>query len=375
MTTKYCLCALCLCLVLLAGCASPKQEFTNPAAALEDSTEKVVLTNRLQSQWLKPSTNAFTLGPGDKLDLELIGETNSLTQTVVCPDGKIYFNVLEGADVWGLTLSQTKSLIEQRMAEQIRTGPKVAVSLKAAQSKRVWLLGRVQSPGVYPLNRPTTLLEAVAAAGGTTTFIAQRENASTTTAEELADLKHSFVVRRGTLLPVDFDRLINHGDLSQNIYLEPDDFIYLPPAVAPQVYVIGAVGQPRSVPYTEELTLAGAIAQSYGTVKDAYVSHVAIVRGSFAQPEMTVVDFAKVRRGKARDVKLEPGDIVHVPFSPYRYLTKYAETVMNTFAAAVAINAGSRLVLGDQPGVGGVFIPVGSRISIQPATPPPVGQP
>jgi len=373
-TTRYFIHALALSLVLLAGCASPKPDFTNPATVLDDSTTKVILTNRLQSQWLRPSTNPFTLGPGDKLDLELIGETNSLTQTVVCPDGKVYFNVLEGADVWGLTLSQTKALIEQKLAEQIRNGPKVSVALKAAQSKRIWLLGRVQSPGVYPLNRPTTLLEAVAVAGGTTTFISQRDNASTTMSEELADLKHSFIVRRGALLPVDFDRLINHGDFSQNIYLEPDDFIYMPPVVAPQVYVIGAVGQPRAVGYTEDLTLAGAIAGAYGTVKDAYVSHVAIVRGSFAQPEMTVVDFAKIRRGKAPDVRLEPGDIVHVPFSPYRYITKYAETVMNTFAAAVAINAGSRLVA-DEPGVGGVFIPVGSRISVTPPPPPPVGQP
>jgi polysaccharide export outer membrane protein len=372
-TNNYCIYGLCLGLALLTGCAS-KQGSAKPLSAFNDPGTKVVLTNRVPAQWLKPSTNPFTLGPGDKLDLEVIGETNSLTQTVVCPDGKIYFNVLEGADVWGLTLSQTKSLIEQRLAEQVRNGPKVSVTLRAAQSKRIWLLGRLQSPGVYPLNRPTTLLEAVATAGGTTTFITQRDNASTTMSEELADLKHSFVVRRGAMLPVDFDRLINHGDFSQNIYLEPDDFIYMPPVVAPQVYVIGAVGQPRAVGYTEDLTLAGAIAGAYGTVEDAYVSQVAIVRGSFAQPEMAVVDFAKVRRGKAPDVKLQPGDIVHVPFSPYRYLTKYAETIMNTFAASVAINAGSRFFL-EEGETGGIFIPVGSRISVQPPPPPPVGQP
>ncbi|HEX5223209.1 MAG TPA: polysaccharide biosynthesis/export family protein [Verrucomicrobiae bacterium] len=370
---NYCTYGLCLGIALLAGCASQPGS-TRTLTAFGDSDTRVILTNRVQPEWLRPSTNPFTLGPGDKLDLELIGETNSLTPTVVCPDGKIYFNVLDGADVWGLTLSQAKSLIEQKLAEQIRNGPKVSVSLRAAQSKRIWLLGRLQSPGVYPLNRPTTLLEAIAAAGGTTTFITQRDNASTTMSEELADLKHSFVVRRGTMLPVDFDRLINHGDLSQNIYLEPDDFIYLPPVVAPQVYVIGAVGQPRAVGFTEDLTLAGAIAGAYGTVEDAYVSHVAIVRGSFAQPEIAVVDFAKVRRGKAPDVKLQPGDIVHVPFSPYRYLTKYAETIMNTFAASVAINAGSRFFL-EEGETGGVFIPVGSRISIQPPPPPPVGQP
>jgi polysaccharide export outer membrane protein len=361
-------------LLLVAGCSTAPTNFSDlpqsfKSEEAEEGESRLVLTNRLQADWLRPATNLFTLGPGDRLDVELIGETNSLTQTVVCPDGKVYFNVLQGVDVWGMTLGEAKGLIEKKLAEQIRNGPKVAVSLRTAQSKRVWLLGRVQAPGVYPLTHPTTLLEALAAAGGTSSYVSQRDIPLSTAVEELADLRRSFIVRRGMLLPVDFERLLNHGDLSQNIYLQPDDFIYLPPATAPQVYVIGAVGQPRSVDYTESLTLAGAIAGAYGTVKDAYLSHVAVVRGSFAQPEINVVNFNHVQRGKRPDVDLRPGDIVYVPYSPYRYLVKYLETVLNTFAASVAINAGSSLVL-RQPSEQGVFIPVGSRITVQPPLPP-----
>src|SRR5262249_10362359 len=175
------------------------------------------------------------------------------------------------------------------------------------------------------------------------------------------DLKRSFIVRHGRLLPVDFERLMDQGDLSQNIYVQPDDFIYLPPATEAQVYVIGAVGQPRAVTYTTSLTLAGAIAGAYGTVKDAYLSHVALVRGSLSDPQFSIIDYGDIVHGRAQDVQLERNDIVYVPYSPYRYIVKYAETVMNTFAAAVAINAGSQLVVRN-PTTGGVFIPVGSRI-------------
>jgi len=49
------------------------------------------------------------------------------------------------------------------------------------------------------------------------------------------DLKNSFLLRQGERLPVDFDRLYRQGDLSQDIYLAPDDYLYIKPATAKQV--------------------------------------------------------------------------------------------------------------------------------------------
>ena len=103
-------------------------------------------------------------------------------------------------------------------------------------------------------------------AGGTLSMTSFRDQDAAGIGEELADLKRSFVLRHGKLLPVDFNRLLHEGDLSQNIYLEPDDFVYLPAATARQVYVLGAVTQPRPVPYMEGMTVAGAVASAYGTL-------------------------------------------------------------------------------------------------------------
>jgi polysaccharide export outer membrane protein len=98
---------------------------------------------------------------------------------------------LQGVDVWGRTLSESKKLIEQELAQHIRNGPKVSVNLRAVQSQRVWLLGRVQAPGVYPLNGPTTLLEALAGAGGTLSFVGQRDIPLSVVSEELASSAQS----------------------------------------------------------------------------------------------------------------------------------------------------------------------------------------
>src|SRR2546422_5013134 len=44
--------------------------------------------------------------------------------------------------------------------------------------------------------------------------------------------RRSFVIRDGQPLPIDLHRLLKEGDLSQNIYLRPDDFVYVPSATA-----------------------------------------------------------------------------------------------------------------------------------------------
>src|SRR5690606_16738918 len=131
-----------------------------------------------------------------------------------------------------------------------------------------------------------------------------------------ADLGQSFVIRNGKRLPIDFEALIKGGDMSQNIYLQPDDFVYLPSATARDIYVLGAVRMPKAVG-RQHRTLAAAIAEAGGTVPTAYRSHVGIVRGSMNDPKIAIVNYDDIVRGKAPDVVLEPRDIVYVPYSPY----------------------------------------------------------
>ena len=61
---------------------------------------------------------------------------------------------------------------------------------------------------------------------------------------ELADLERSFLVRNGQRVPVDFERLFERGDLSQNIPLQPDDYLYFALASANEIYVLGEVMMP-----------------------------------------------------------------------------------------------------------------------------------
>jgi hypothetical protein len=120
------------------------------------------------------------------------------------------------------------------------------------------------------------------------------------------------------------------------------------------------------------MTVAGAVSGAYGTLKDAYISHVAVVRGSLSHPHVTIVDLKHALRGQTDDVALLPGDIVYVPLSPYRYINHYIEVILNTFVSSVAINEGTRVVGVPTTGTG-VFIPVGGGVeTVPPASPPPI---
>jgi protein involved in polysaccharide export with SLBB domain len=303
----------------------------------EQAFTTVESTNMVQSEWLKPPSDLFRLGPSDVVEIELLGDPLSRTTTTVGPDGKIYFNLTTGMFAWGLTLAETKQMLEKELTKYVRVQPEVVITLKAVGSRRLWVLGNVQTPGVYSLATPTTVLEAIALAGGISVIPGS--------SEETADLQNSFVMRGGQMLKVNFHRLLRMGDLSQNIYLQPDDFVFLRSSVARTVYVMGAVAMPSAIPYTEPTSLVGAITSAGGTISYSYVTHVAVLRGSLTSPRIAIVDFGRVFRGQARDVRLEPGDIVYVPFAPYRKLGIFGNQILNQFVNTVAVNEGRNAVI------------------------------
>jgi protein involved in polysaccharide export with SLBB domain len=356
---------LAMALTLLTGCQKPGPQF-NPYSSRNrmNSDFETVSLNRLDPALFRQSNASFTIGPGDRIEVELMDDATSRTDVTVGPDGKIYYNLLPGIDVWGMTLAQVGEALQKGLSQFVREPPRVAVSLKTVESRRFWILGRVQSPGVYNMTNATTLLEAIAIAGGSATLAGAKDIVGVGGNEDLADLRHTFIVRQGKILPVDFEALITGGDLSQNVYLEPDDFIYFQPATAREVYVMGAVGQPNTIPYSGGMTMMSAISTCSGTVKEAYLSHVAVVRGSLTEPKVAIVDYKAVLRGEVPDVLLQPDDIVFVPYEPYRYLARYVNLIVNTFASSVAINGGILAVQPKAQTTTGVFIPAGSGVTV-----------
>ncbi|HYC70091.1 MAG TPA: SLBB domain-containing protein [Opitutaceae bacterium] len=332
-------------LLLAAGCRGPNVRMPVPAAPAPVPYEA---GGAIDPAWLKPSDEPFRLGPGDRVAIEVSGEPSSRVETVVGPDGRIYYEMLAGLDVWGRTLGEARDALQTALTEFYRESPAVNLTLLEVRSKNVWVLGRVGSPGLYPLNGPTTLLDAISAAGGPASgqSVARLSTGGSITLAnpraDAGDLERAFVVRDARPLPVSIRRLLQDGDMSQNIYLRPDDLVYLPSPAPSEIYVLGAVNNPRAVRLSGPPTLVSAIAGAGGTAEYGYLTDVAVVRGGVTEPSIAVYDYRQIVSGRAPDVRLEPNDIVFVPRAPYAVIGRYLDLIVTTFVRTVGVNAGAR---------------------------------
>jgi polysaccharide export outer membrane protein len=353
--------------VLFAGCSSTARRAAKGHAIPANFTPAVAADVPPVDPGLLQRPNfEYRLGPGDVLDIEVLGDVNTQATSVVGPDGKIYFYLLPGIDVWGLTLANARERIVQEMQKLVREQQPVSLTLRKTENQRIWLLGRLNKPGIYSMAGPMTLLEALSEAGGPAPAGAFASmtgpigvSSSRGAADEAADLSRAFIIREGRMLRVDFNRLLREGDMSQNVYLQPNDFVYLPSATIGNVHVLGAVESPRALDFVPQLTLAQAVSQAGGTLRRyAHLTQVAIVRGSLAQPQVAVVDLTAILGGQAPDVALQPQDIVFVPHTPYRVLTRYVDLILDTFVRTVGVNEGARAVDGRAQPLG-VTVPLG----------------
>jgi protein involved in polysaccharide export with SLBB domain len=280
----------------------------------------------------------LTLGPGDVLNLVLFGEKDSTrTEVPIGPDGRISF--LQAHDVMaaGLTVDELRIKLDEALSKYYQN-PRTIITPAAFHSKKYIVLGAVGNRGVYSFDRPLTVIEALARAGGLQTGLYGRDTV------ELADLGRSFLVRNGQRVPVNFERLFEQGDLSQNAPLEPGDFLYVAQASANEIYVLGQVVGPGVVAFLPRTSVMSVIAACGGFTTEAFRSRVLVVRGSLTQPETFVVDGADILSAKKTDFQLKARDIVYVSKSPWVKAEQVLDTVATAFIQGFLVDTISRKV-------------------------------
>jgi protein involved in polysaccharide export with SLBB domain len=253
------------------------------------------------------------------------------------PDGRVTF--LQARDVMaaGLTIDELRAKLDEALGKYYQN-PRSVVIPAAMHSKKYFVLGAVATRGVFNLDRPLTVIEALAVAGGLETGVFEHDTV------ELADLSHSFLARNGQRMPVDFERLFQHGDLSQNVPLEPDDYLYIALASANEVYVLGEVGVPGLAAYLPQTTVMGAITARGGYTTRAFKSRVLVVRGSLTHPETFVVNTANILAGKEPDFKLRSKDIVYVSKNPFVKVEEMLDSAVTAFVQGFVVNTTARKI-------------------------------
>jgi protein involved in polysaccharide export with SLBB domain len=260
-----------------------------------------------------------------------------LNEVLIGPDGRITF--LQARDIMaaGLTIDELRSKLDEALSRYYQN-PRTIITPAAFRSKKYFVLGAVPLRGVFPLDRPLTVIEALARAGGLETGLYERNMV------ELADLQHSFLVRDGRRLPVDFERLFQHGDLAQNVPLEPEDYLYFALASANEIYVLGEVGAPGVAAYLPRSTVMSAISARGSFTPRAYKRQVLVVRGSLTHPETFSVNTGDILAGKAPDFPLQTRDIVYVHLSPWVKAEEILDTAATAFIQGMVVGTATRKV-------------------------------
>lgn len=280
----------------------------------------------------------LTLGPGDVLNLVLFEMPDTArTEVPIGPDGRITF--LQARDILatGLTIDELRGKIDEALGKYYQA-PRTVVTPVVFHSKKYVVLGAVANKGVYVFDRPVTIIEAIARAGGLETGVYETKTV------EMADLAHSFLVRNGQRVPIDFEQLFQRGDLSQNVPLEPEDYLYFASASVNEIYVLGEVANPGVLVFAPKPTALNAIASRGGFTDRAYKRRVLVVRGSLNHPETFVVDANDVLSGKTPDFKLQPKDIVYVSMNPWVFPVQVVDTAARAFMQGFVVESATLYV-------------------------------
>lgn len=267
----------------------------------------------------------FTLGAGDVLNFRLYGVPDSdRTEVFVRADGTIGYLQATSVRAHGLTIDELRGAMERELARYY-SHPRVIITPVQLKSKRYYMVGKVVDRGAYAMEYPITLVEAVARCRGIETGLFEQNTV------ELADLPRSFIMRAGRRLPVDFEKLFLHGDFSQNVEIEPDDYVFFASANNNEVFVLGEVLNPGVLGFTPNLTVVGAITVRGGFTAKAFSSQVIVVRGSLEKPELHVIDVAAVLSGRQSDFALVPKDIIYVSERRWQAALEITDLAINAF--------------------------------------------
>ena len=266
----------------------------------------------------------YTIGPGDILGITIGDMPDMSGKYRVTDKGYVVLPMLPTpVKAEGLTaLGLSKSIGEALRAAELLREPVVSVYVEEVRSRTVLVLGAVQKPSAYPLDKPhVTVLEALSMAGG---LLPQAGNTVTLVrkAPQQGNLSNVGAGQKtpseDQTLTIDLAKATAGKDRTLNVEVHPGDMLTV--STAPAVYVVGAVNKPGGFALLDPaagVTVLQALAMAEGLNRIAAGDRTVIVRqGPDGQPRQEIpFDVAKLMDGKIGDTQLEPNDILFIPES------------------------------------------------------------
>jgi polysaccharide biosynthesis/export protein VpsN len=118
---------------------------------------------------LPPAQASYTLGPGDRFEMVIVGEDKLPKEFTIAPDGTVDLPWIGRQKVDGLEPQEISARVAAELTKQeYLRDPSVVVNVKEFGSKRVLIGGQVNKPGDVPYSPGLTLYRLITNAGGFT---------------------------------------------------------------------------------------------------------------------------------------------------------------------------------------------------------------
>ena len=230
-----------------------------------------------QSNLNIPTPLDYVIGPGDKLFIDIYGQSENYYQVEVSPDGDVILENIGPVNLSGLSLENAKKRLMSRF-KPVYSGLNdnstfINISVGIPRAIRVNIVGEVNLPGTYNFSAFNTAYNAIYVAGGIT---------------ENATLREIKLYRNNKLVnTIDVYKFLNKGDGSSNIRLENNDLIVVGPYTN-RVTIEGAVKIPGKFETKQEETLADLLSYSGGLSENAFKKSIKLTR--IIDGELKIVD-------------------------------------------------------------------------------------
>lgn len=233
----------------------------------------------------------YVLDFGDLLEVQLIGQNESINSHYINRDGSINLPSIGKLSVAGLSLQDASNLIKAKV-KNIYIGTEAFITLKNIRDISVLLAGNAFNPGVYTLNGNASILHALTMAGGV---------------DELGSYRDINLIRNGDVIDsLDIYKLLVYGEHNTSQGLRSGDSIVVNPSKI-LVSVESGVYRPGKYQMKENETLVDLFNFANGINRYADINSIKVKRISNGKNIILDIDFNDLDSFQILD-----GDSIHI---------------------------------------------------------------
>ncbi|MDH3537709.1 MAG: polysaccharide export protein [Gammaproteobacteria bacterium] len=158
----------------------------------------------------------YRLNPGDILQISVWSEEALQQEVLVLPAGTISFPLVGIVNVTDRTPAQVQEELRQKLSRLIPE-PEINLSVRSVGGNNIFIIGKVNTPGRFPMTRPTDVVQALSLAGGFTPYAKP---------DSIQILRRSG--NKQTVIRFDYSKIADGKALESNILLRSGDTIVVP---------------------------------------------------------------------------------------------------------------------------------------------------